>query len=104
MAKTVKAVKQSNKATAIKRGALNTFTTAKANVIKANALLDKAIESDEKSILDVERKITELEKETAQKVDDMFNQIDVLQSRKLSLQTEKAANNVLIENLEKFTV
>lgn len=91
MAKTVKAVKQGAQATKIKRGALNTFTTAKDSVIKANDLLDNAIALEEKTLASIDKQIS-----------DLYVEMDAVQARKLSYQTEKTANNVLIANLEKF--
>lgn len=91
MAKTVKAVKKGAQATRIKKGALNTFTTAKDSVLKANELLDSAIALEENTLVALEKQIA-----------DLYTEMDAVQARKLALQAEKGTNVALIANLEKF--
>jgi len=93
MAKQLKAIKQGNKATSIKRTALTTFTKASDSVKKANELLDKAIDLSEAEL-----------KTTEQEIKDLYTKLDIVQARKISLMEEKIGNNLLIARLNTFGI
>lgn len=91
--KTAKAVKKQQKATAIKQGALQTFTKAIEEVNRANDLLANSIDLDE----------TELAA-TAEEIQSLFQKEDNLSADIAAKKVEIKANNELIKKLKAFSI